>query len=153
MLKSIKRIIVSIIISILMFTIFGCKTNKTYDNIKEITHSEIFTIDQDVYYIYVYRPNCEICANLEAEVYQFYRTSKHNSSIPDLFVINKGDGEKNAGIYCDNHDFCNDFVGASTPEGVRTSSSPLLFKVRDGKVVKICETKDTIREELNNWLS
>ena len=130
---------------LIAFVLTGCKS--TYEDLKHIYHPDIFDIEDDEYYVYVYRPQCEICSSLEETVVKYAKKAKRSSELPNLYVLNKGDGVYNHGIYCSAEEYV-DFVGATTSNEVRTSSSPFLFKVKNGKVVLTIDDGNVMREEL-----
>ena len=123
----------------------GCKS--TYEDLEHVYHPDIFNIDEEEYYIYVYRPQCEICSNLEETVVKYAKKANRSKKLPNLYVLNKGDGVYNHGIYCGADEYV-DFVGATTSSEVRTSSSPFLFKIKNGKVVLTIDDGNVMKEEL-----
>ena len=129
------------------FTIIltGCKN--TYEDLEHVYHLDIFDIEENEYYIYVYRPQCEVCSSLEETVCKYAKKAKRDKDMPNLYVLNKGDGVNNHGIYCSAEDYV-DFIGATTSSQVKTSSSPFLFKVQDGQVVLTIDDGNVMREEL-----
>ena len=117
-----------------LFTITGCK--KTYKNLEHVIHKDIFNIQEREYYIYVYRPQCDVCSRLEEIVYKYAKKAKRNDDMPNLYVLNKGDTVNNSAIYHGNG-VGNDFIGATTCDEIKTSTSPVLFKIKNGKVVSL----------------
>lgn len=145
MINKLKSLFLLALCLVLTFILSGCKS--TYEDLEHVYHSDIFNIDEEEYYIYVYRPQCEICSNLEETVVKYAKKANRNKKLPDLYVLNKGDGVYNYGIYCSAEEYV-DFVGATTSKEVRTSSSPFLFKVKNGKVVLTIDDGNIMKEEL-----
>ena len=144
MINRFKKLFLVAIFTIFCLTLSACKS---YEDLEHVTHSEIFNIQETEYYIYVYRPNCEVCSNLEETVYKYAKKAKRSDDLPNLYVLNKGDGVNNAGIYCSQEDY-KDFVGATTPSEVKTSTSPYLFKIKNGQVVLTIDDGNIMKEKL-----
>lgn len=140
-----KRCLLIILLICFMFTITGCK--KTYDKLDHVYHKDLFTIPEKEYFIFVYRPNCDVCSSLEELVYDYAKKAKNKNDLPNLYVLNKGDTVNNAGIY-HGDSVGNDFLGATTYQEIKTSTSPVLFKIKNGQVVSLLVDDYEIIERL-----
>ena len=143
--QNMKRCLLVILLLSIVFVITGCK--KTYDKLDHVYHNGIFAVQEREYYIYVYRPNCEVCSSLEELVYNYAKKAKRDNDLPNLYVLNKGDTINNAGIYHGNG-VGNDFIGATTYQEIKTSTSPVLFKIKNGRVVSLYQEDYDIKSRL-----
>ena len=130
---------------IALFVLPGC--SKTYDKIDQVIYPDIFKIDQDEYYVFVYRPQCTVCPQIEEDVYNYAKEAKHKKKMPNLYVLNKGDTVINGGIASDDYV---DFVGATSYTEIKTSTSPFLILIKNGVVIKAIDTKTEIVIELQS---
>ena len=94
--QNMRRCLLVILLLSLVFVITGCK--KTYDKLEHVYHNGIFAVQEREYYIYVYRPNCEVCSSLEELVYNYAKKAKRDDDLPNLFTAKNQRSEKGAGL-------------------------------------------------------
>lgn len=145
----VKHILICILLLIFCFSLSSCHKKTGYERIKHVNYSEIFDVKDDEYYIFIYRPTCEICSLIEDEVCGYAKKAKVKRSMPKLYVLNKGDTEVNGAIHCKEEDY-KDFVGATRYTQIHTNTSPFLIKIKNGKVTATFDAKTLILEELNS---
>lgn len=143
--KTIKVILFLIIMPLLFLTLTSCKV-EDYEDMKHIYHEEILTQKESEYYVYVYRYNCAVCERIKEDVIYYYNNYKKHD-LPRLYVLNKGDTEKNQGINSEEEKEI-DFLWTRDYRDIQTAYSPCLIKVRDGQVVAAYDMKTQILEKL-----
>lgn len=126
-------------------TLTSCKV-EDYEDMKHIYHEEILTQKETEYYVYVYRYNCAVCERIKEDVIYYYNNYKKHD-LPRLYVLNKGDTEKNQGINSEVEKEI-DFLWTQDYRDIQTAYSPCLIKVRDGQVVAAYDMKTQILEKL-----
>ena len=81
---NIRKIAILILFICFLFTLTSCE--KTYNKLEHIYHKDIFSIGELEYYIYVYRPNCEVCSSIEELVCDYAKKAKRSKDMPHLYV-------------------------------------------------------------------
>ena len=142
----IKRIcLILILLPLLLLTITSCKIEE-YEDMKHIYYKEILSQEEDDYYVYVYRYDCAVCERIKEDVIYYYKNYK-KYDLPRLYVLNKGDTEKNQGINAPEEGPI-DFIWTYDYSEIQTAYSPCLIRVRKGQVIAAYDMKTQILEKL-----
>lgn len=134
-----------------IFTLFitGCRNSYNDFDKYHILKKEIFTQEEDEYYVFIYSTTCQACAQIEEEVVKYANKALSDSSYIKLYFLNIGDKINNSGIKCAANEECNtDFLGADTYAKVKIEGPPCLIKIKGGKVVSIFDGKTKIKNQL-----
>lgn len=147
--RSIKNFTLLILFCILFMALTGCRNS--YSDFKKyhILKKEMFTQDDDEYYIYIYSTTCTVCKQIEEEVVDYANKAIKDSSYINIYFLNLGDKINNSGIKCATNETCDmDFLGADSYAKVKIQGPPCLIKIKDGKVVSIFDGKTKIKNQL-----
>ena len=89
-----KFIILSLIVVILTIA-FGCKHDDEYLDLTSIRESQIFTQEQDEYFIYFHRDNCSGCETVKTQVYHYNFLTTKDDNLIKIYSHNlEKEGEK-----------------------------------------------------------
>lgn len=143
--KLIKVSLFLMMIPLLLLTCSSCKV-EDYEDMKHIYYEDILSQKEDDYYVYVYRYNCAVCERIKEDVIYYYKNYKKHD-LPRLYVLNKGDTEKNQGINAPEEGPI-DFIWTYDYSEIQTAYSPCLIRVRKGQVIAAYDMKTQILEKL-----
>lgn len=147
--RSIKNFTLVILFCILFISMTGCRNSYNDFEKYHILKKEMFTLDDDEYYIYIYSTTCTVCSQIEEEVVKYANKAISDSSYINLYFLNLGDKINNSGIKCAANEECNmDFLGADSYSKVKIEGPPCLIKIKGGKVVSIFDGKTKIKNQL-----
>ncbi len=150
--KNIKRIFLIFSLILCLFTLTGCKSIETYDDMKTVKYERILSQSDfsatGIYYVIVYRTGCAVCEGILPEVARYANAAKKNADAAPIYALNKSDKKNNAGISAESGTKENTGLGATNYKDIKLASSPVLLKIENGKVVKLIDTKTKILAEL-----
>lgn len=120
-----------------------CDVLASYDLIETIVYKDILSQEEDKYYIFIYRDNCEVCKSMTNKVVNYY----YQGSVP-MYALNRSDTEANQEMTAEPGTTKNVGLNASVYTEVKLCSAPVLLEVTNGVVTKLIDMKTLIFEEL-----
>ena len=117
-----------------------------YDTMEHIDYKDMLSQKERVYYIYIHRNGCEVCASLEELVVNYYNTGKFR-----VYAINTSE-ERNQGIKgkCFTTDNCKNTIPVKADDynQIKIVTSPVLIKIKKGVIVEVFDGATPIKKEI-----
>lgn len=151
--KSIKSFLLTLTIIFLSVLSTSCSYDHKdqvkatdYSTMEHIGYTQMLSMEERVYYIYIHRDGCEVCASLEDLVVNYYNTGKFR-----VYAVNTSE-ERNQGIKgkCFTTDNCKNTIplNATDYNQVKIVTSPVLIKIKKGKIVEVFDGATAIKKEI-----
>ena len=148
--KTLKKILFVFFIFLNLMILTSCK--KDYQHIKNrVNHDTIFSVKEDVYYVFIYMNDCAVCERIKEDIYDYYKEAKKSSKKPNLYVLNRSEKENYDALTksCSGDESYDYLIGVTKSSDIKVCSSPILLKIEYKKITKVFDTKSAILQELS----
>lgn len=95
-----KKLIIVLLFCFIFISLFACKKENKYLELKELTESQIFTQEEEVYYVYFHKDNCTGCETVKTDVMHYNYLCSKDDTLNKIYGMNlQKENETKALIY------------------------------------------------------
>lgn len=141
--KKFNRFFVICLTFIFVLALQGCKGGMTYDDLDSVVYENMLKLPEGSYIVVAYQDNCPNCDDLMGTVEKYYNYSMKHEGAMKIYgldvnlTINQGIVLKKDGTYPA------DMENAKTYKHVKVKSTPAIFVIESGEVVKVISDFNT----------
>lgn len=138
-----KRFIYIFLSIMAIFTVSGCGKKFSYDSLTDVVYENILSQVDSEYIVVVYQTNCDNCEKLLGTVEKYYKYQEKNNSMP-IYSINANLAINKSMLLTQGETYP-DMDNTSNYKNIKVKSTPAMFIIKNGSVVKIISDYSTVR--------